>query len=165
MKIIQRQDTILHYSIDPDYFERHNEVERNYSGHLHWKHANDCTYLLNCGLSYLALNKASGEHFIKYESRLMLHCVIDDFETDVFEIIRIREETRISMIRFIEQNSMSFFNRLSFPDNFPLDDRIVSEKRAFYIMTEGKVPADQRTAITDEIEEFLRKQPRVGDKR
>jgi hypothetical protein len=73
--------------------------------------------------------------------------------------VKIKEETHISAVRFIEQNSMSFFSRLNFPADIFSEARIMSEKRGFYIMTEGKVPSDQQSETSNDLENFLNRNP------
>jgi hypothetical protein len=153
MKIIQKQDTLLHYSIDPYYFETHNEVDRSYTTQSNWRRAENDTFILAYGISYSAFDKATGDHFVKYERRLMLHCLIDDIAIDNFDILKIKEEMHISAGQFIEQNSMSFFSRLKFPAIDFSEARAIREKEAFLEMTKGKVPFEQKSETQKDFEE------------
>jgi hypothetical protein len=162
MKIISKQDTIIHYSIDPYYFNTHSEVKSNYSSRNQWQHVEGGTHLLTCGLSFLALDYDSRDEFINYQSEFRLHCLVEDIEKDIYDIIRMKEGAHVLAVEFIEKNSMAFFDQLKFPKDIFSGERVKSEKRSFYVMIDGKVPVDQQDDTSREIEDFLKKNPHMN---
>jgi len=44
--------TIVHYTIDPAFFEKHDEIERSYTTQSNWLRAEHETYILMYGVSY-----------------------------------------------------------------------------------------------------------------
>ena len=155
MKIIEQQETLLHYSIDPYYFETHSEVHPTYTTQSNWRRAESDTYILKYGISYLASDKVTGDTFVKYESRLMLRCVIDDISIDAAGISKMKEVMHISAGEFIKQNSLSFFSRLKFPVVDFSETRILREKEAFLIMTKDTVPFEQKSESQKDLENML----------
>lgn len=155
MKIIEKQITILQYSIDPYFFEKHNEVERNYTTQSNWRRAKDDTHILVYGISFSSFDKATADQFIKYECRLMLHCIIDDISKDNFDILKIKEDMHNSTTQFIEQNSMDFFDRLKFPVIDFSEARALREKEAFLQMAKDKVPFEQKSEDQKDLEKML----------
>jgi hypothetical protein len=155
MEILKKQDTILHYSIDPYYFEKHNELDPNYTTQSNWRRAEGDTYILAYCISYKAWNRETGDHFIKFERRLILHCVINDISLDSYDILNMKKELHISSGQFIEQNSMSFFDRLKFPVIDFSEARVLREKEAFIEMTKGQVPFEHKTQAQKEFEKMF----------
>jgi hypothetical protein len=162
VKIISKQDTIIHYSIDPYYFNTHSEIKSNYSSRNCWQHVEGGTHLLTCGISFLALDYDSRNEFINYQSEFSLHCLVEDIEKDISDIIKMKEDAHILAVEFIKSNSMAFFDTLKFPKDIFTEERVKSEKRSFYVMIDGKLPVDQQDETSREIEDFLKKNPRMN---
>ncbi|MBE9585198.1 hypothetical protein IM792_12125 [Mucilaginibacter sp. JRF] len=151
MKILSKQDAVIFFSIDPYYFEKHEEMDRRYNTQSWWRRAEKDTYILIHGISYKVWDRASGDQFIKYERRLKLHCIIEDISEDKVDILKIKEEMHIASSEFMEQNSFSFFERLRFPV-IDFSERLEREKESFLVMTEQQEPYESKSETQKEVE-------------
>ncbi|OJW12516.1 hypothetical protein [Mucilaginibacter sp. 44-25] len=155
MKIVDRQECIVHYSIDPYFFENHSELKRSYTTHSNWRKGEGNTYILNHGISYSAVDKNTRDQFIRFENRLKLQCIIEDIAVDSATILKVKEELHLSASEFLRTNSLSFFDILKFPDLEFTADRALREKEAFITMTKDAVALENKSKDQLDLEKMI----------
>ncbi|TFF35221.1 hypothetical protein [Mucilaginibacter psychrotolerans] len=145
MKTVDKQECIIHYSIDPYFFENHSELERSYTTYSNWRRGEGNTYILNHGISFSVVDKNTRDQCIRFENRLKLQCIVDDISVDSLAILKAKEELHLSANEFLKMNSFSFFDRLKFPAVEFAAERALREEEAFIIMTKDAVALEDKS--------------------
>lgn len=114
MKILKKNDIVVHCSIDLSYFNKHSEIYRSYSTDSKWIRGEANTCILVYKIFYAAEDQDSDDHFIQYERQLELQCIVEDIENDANEVIKIKAMMNISLGSFLEKHSLSFYHLLDF---------------------------------------------------
>lgn len=119
MKILSKTDTLIHYSINSNFFDNNSQLSKSHYTKNNWRNISSSRYVLLYEILFSIKDEVTGEYFIKYHKRLDMECVFDNLDKDVEEILRMKAEMNISMYYFLQQNTLSFFHLLNFePDTF-----------------------------------------------
>ena len=128
MKIYENNDTLMHYEINPTYFEKHHDISKLYFTESYWSNGEAGTSVLTYNISYTVKHPDGVDYFIRYERKLKLRCLIENIYQDTHDIIKIKEAMNSSIDSFLQQNALSFYDMLGFkPLTFSEPDRL-SEK-------------------------------------
>lgn len=116
MKIIHKYHTVLNYTINPYYFRNNKGFSKFHATSSNWRLGKDDVSVLKFKMFYNIKNKDNTDYFVKYESELQLHCIInkDEIESDAAEVVRIKKKSGLSDKLFLKNNTLSYFKLLNF---------------------------------------------------
>ena len=115
MKVLKKHHTMLHYLFEPEVLDENVKSFSSWGTVSTWKPLKDNIYTLTYDTSFFTKEHVSDKCLIDYLARLRLDCVFENIEDDAVEIMKLKEKCDTSMGRFLEQNSMFFFNLSKFP--------------------------------------------------
>ncbi|WP_183567252.1 hypothetical protein [Mucilaginibacter sp. SP1R1] len=128
MIILSQTTNILFYSVNEGYFDKHNEAACDTSMSYPWQRITKDTFSLNCNLSLSAKDSKDEDIFIEYKSRSVIVVKFEDEEKDALQALDILEGLRVSMLSFIENNSLSYYSKLLAPQ-YDVPAEIVEDNR------------------------------------
>jgi len=115
MKIISQTDTLLHYAVDPNYLEKHDQFSTSNYSSTNWRPAQEPNaYLFNYNTHFIAKESNKENYFINYHHRIEICCIIEEIENDAAELLALKQKSNIEMGKFLEKNTMNFFHLLNF---------------------------------------------------
>jgi hypothetical protein len=114
MKIYQNDDNLVHCAIDYKHFKKGHQMSRQYFTESFWSDGEAGTSILNYNIFYSLKNENTNDYFIRYERRLILSCLIEDIDKDIYDIIKIKEAMNNSIAVFLEQIPLSSYGEFDF---------------------------------------------------
>jgi len=112
MIIIEKSDSVLLYSVNPQYFDKFSMVSCGCTSSDFWRTAESNTNAFICDLHFRANDEQSGEMFIEYKNRMTCIVKIEDEKRDALQMLTLIKEFHGSMNLFIKNNSLSHFSKL-----------------------------------------------------
>jgi len=122
MKIIEKSDCILFYSVNTNYFDKFNEVFCVGRCASHWVTSESDTATFIYHLKLIAYDLQSGESFIECKSEMTCTAKMEDEMQDALQMLGVIKEFHQSIKLFISNNSQSHSSKLSWDyDDFAPD--------------------------------------------
>lgn len=148
MKIISQTNTLLNYSIDPNYFEKHDKFSTSNYSSTNWRPAQEInSYLFNYNTYFIAKELNKENYFINYHNRLEICCIIEDIENDATELLELKQKSNIEMGYFLEKNTLNFFHLLDFKPMIYSNEVLENEKMSFREFTLNRDIKDIKRAM------------------
>lgn len=116
MKIIHKYHTVLNYSINPYYFRNNKGFEKFHATSSNWELYKNNVSVLKFNVFYKIKNKDNTDYFVRYESELQIHCMINnnEIDSDAAEVVRIKKKAGLTDKLFLKHNTLSYFKLLNF---------------------------------------------------
>jgi len=112
MIIITKNETIVRYSVDINYFDENTDVSCTSSTGSHWQTAESNAYTLSYNFAFSAEDRISRKKFIDFLSRFTITFKLENERSDISALLNMINEHHHSIESFIENNSLSYFNML-----------------------------------------------------
>jgi len=106
MKIYQNDSHILHSSINFNYFNKDQQTSQQYFTESYWNNGDEGTSVLTYSIFYSLKDQNTNAYLIRYEKRLVLKCLIENLDDDIYDIIKIKETMNNSIGSFLKQISL-----------------------------------------------------------
>jgi len=131
MKILNKYNTVIKYSIDLQYFNMFQKLSKTYYHSSKWRREEDNSFILLHDTFFKAKSLAENV-VIDYHGQLELHCIFENVLQDAIEVLEIKDWAYSATKKFILENTKSFFYFLEFPEISPLVEEYGIKSTKYY---------------------------------
>jgi len=154
MIIIEKSSCIMHYSVNPTYFDKFSTVYCDFSAGNYWRTSESNSYTFKYDFHFHAKDEQSGESFIEYKSRMACMVYIENEKEDAPKMLAVVKEFYESMNLFIKNNSLSHFSKLDLPRYVPTKMELIKMEEGIARVKE-KMPHHEKTELQKQQEKNL----------
>ena len=155
MIILEKSDCILFYFVNANYFDKFSGVSCGISGSNFWRTSEANTNTFTHHIHFTAKDEHSDEKFIECKSRFICTVRIEDEIGDAVEMMNLIKTFRVSLNKFIKENSLSHFSKLNLRE-FEISESALKSMQSGIERLKAMTAHKDKTELEKKIEQEIR---------